>query len=154
MLRGISSSGRALDLHSRGTGIDTRVLQFFSFSWMLESFLKTFFLARKTRSSDSLLRSLIPRSWRQIQSPYDQTPFDLLVLSYTLISLKFHSTFRLWNLAQVVGSSIFKREVLGSIPGLCTDFHTVHKSSVTSLPSNCGTRGGPNLIDKRPIYRV
>ena len=27
--RGISSSGRALDLHSRGTGIDTRILQEF-----------------------------------------------------------------------------------------------------------------------------
>ena len=27
-VRGISSSGRALDLHSRGTGIDTRILQF------------------------------------------------------------------------------------------------------------------------------
>ena len=26
--RGISSSGRALDLHSRGTGIDTRILHF------------------------------------------------------------------------------------------------------------------------------
>ena len=26
--RGISSNGRALDLHSRGTGIDTRILQF------------------------------------------------------------------------------------------------------------------------------
>ena len=29
-VRGISSSGRALDLHSRGTGIDTRILQLFS----------------------------------------------------------------------------------------------------------------------------
>ena len=26
-LRGISSNGRALDSHSRGTGIDTRILQ-------------------------------------------------------------------------------------------------------------------------------
>ena len=26
--RGISSNGRALDLHSRGTGIDTRILHF------------------------------------------------------------------------------------------------------------------------------
>ena len=30
-VRGISSSGRALDLHSRGTGIDTRILQFCKF---------------------------------------------------------------------------------------------------------------------------
>ena len=30
LTRGISSSGRALDLHSRGTGIDTRILQLFS----------------------------------------------------------------------------------------------------------------------------
>ena len=28
LTRGISSSGRALDLHSRGTGIDTRILHF------------------------------------------------------------------------------------------------------------------------------
>ena len=31
LARGISSSGRALDLHSRGTGIDTRILQFCKF---------------------------------------------------------------------------------------------------------------------------
>ena len=30
--RGISSSGRALDLHSRGTGIDTRILHFSLYS--------------------------------------------------------------------------------------------------------------------------
>ena len=48
----------------------------------------------------------------------------------------------------MIGSSPFNQEVLGSIPGLGTDFHTDYKSTLTAFPSKYVIMNGPILINE------
>ena len=126
--RGISSSGRALDLHSRGTGIDTRILQVvFLYNYFRCQLQHKFFVPNRKGWRIANMSKGISSSGRALDSHSRGTGIDTRILTLVFLYNYFRCQLqykffcakqkRLENrtnmqggLAQVVESSIRIRE--------------------------------------------
>ena len=159
--RGISSSGRALDLHSRGTGIDTRILQFSKLNKSITYiFLLARFLSFHTIASNTLGRiGGNSSSGKSLILHSRGTWFDTRVLQFLACISLTTCSLSAGGLAQVVERSICIREAPGSIPGFSRNFLFLLIQSTVLLPcngDNCGLsptniRGGLAQMVERSI---
>ena len=137
MSRGISSSGRALDSHSRGTGIDTRILQLvFLYNYFRCQLQHKFFVPNRKGWRIEKMSRGISSSGRALDSHSRGTGIDTrilqLVFLYNYFRCQLQHKFLCQTekvgeqkncaLAQVVERSIRIREAPRSIPGFSNQF--------------------------------
>ena len=138
--RGISSSGRALDSHSRGTAIETRILQLvIVYNYLHCQFQRKFVVPNrkgwrieKMSKGDQLKWQSARFAFERHRDRYPDSPisFSLQLFSLPIATQVFCAKQkRLENrqtcprgLAQVVERSIRIREAPGSIPGFSNQF--------------------------------